>query len=146
LENFFADYHFLDQASQSKNVVNMIWHEQTNKQFNKHGSKVGPLLIKHKFSDAEALKFKHFRFWRFPFRRFRFWRFSFLQKVSASGSASTFGSASSSAFPLDRYQTKFERNNLYHNSNSSFETEWKRKRHIFRCFCFHQKATDSGAA
>jgi hypothetical protein len=37
LKFFPSDYHFLDQASQSKKVLNLIWH--------KHGSKVGPLMM-----------------------------------------------------------------------------------------------------
>jgi hypothetical protein len=37
LKFFSSDYPFLDQASQSKKVLNLIWH--------KHGSKVGPLMM-----------------------------------------------------------------------------------------------------
>jgi hypothetical protein len=38
---FFEEYKFLDQSSQSKKVVNMIWH--------KHGFKVGPLFMDVEF-------------------------------------------------------------------------------------------------
>jgi hypothetical protein len=43
--NFFADYHFLDQPSQSKKVVNMIWH------------KVGSLPKSFQYDINSALKF-----------------------------------------------------------------------------------------
>jgi hypothetical protein len=40
----------------------------------------------------------------------------------------------------------FAQQKKFQNPNSSFKTEWKRKRHIFSRFRFHQKATASGAS